>query len=145
MYEIYHLYYCVINKSNSVAISMAGQGNITDSHVKWKVKKKISNDLSPIIHNGLLYVVNDRGNLSCLKASTGVIIWQNRLNGKYGASPIVSDDRIYLFSKKGLCTVLKAGEAFPILAENQLGEGFWASPAVSDLGMECPCTKKLER
>jgi hypothetical protein len=44
---------------------------------------------------------------------------------------IATKDRVYAFDEAGLCTVVKAAPAFEVLAENQFGAGFMASPAVS--------------
>ena len=62
---------------------------------------------------------------------TGKVVWSERLGGHYSASPLAAGGRIYLFSEEGKTTVLAAGREFKKLAENQLGDGFMASPAVS--------------
>ena len=43
----------------------------------------------------------------------------------------VADGRVYLFSEEGRTTVIQDGREFKVLAENQLGDGFMASPAIS--------------
>ncbi len=37
---------------------------------------------------------------------------------------------MYFFNEDGHATVIEAGRALKVLAENQLGDGFMASPAV---------------
>ena len=39
--------------------------------------------------------------------------------------------RVYFFSEDGKTTVIEAGRQYKLLAENQLDDGFMASPAVS--------------
>ena len=114
------------------AISVDGKGDVTDTHVRWKTDKDISNEASPVIQDGLMYVVNDRGSAACYDAVTGQVYWEHRLAGTYGASLIANKDRVYFFSKKGLCTVFATGKTKKILAENVLDDGFKASPAVKD-------------
>jgi hypothetical protein len=53
------------------------------------------------------------------------------VGGNYSASPLYAEGRIYLFSEEGKTTVLEAGREFKVLAENNLADGFMASPAVS--------------
>ena len=54
------------------------------------------------------------------------------IGGTFSASPLVSGNRVYFFDEEGKTTVIEAGPAFKVLAENQLGDGFMASPAAAD-------------
>jgi outer membrane protein assembly factor BamB len=78
----------------------------------------------------LLLMVNDNGVVTCLDAHTGAGVWTARLTDSYSASPIAADGRVYFFSEDGKATVIEAGRAFKVLAENTLDDGFMASPAV---------------
>jgi hypothetical protein len=44
---------------------------------------------------------------------------------------LVAGGRLYFFSEAGKTIVVAAGPEFKQLAENELGDGFMASPAVS--------------
>jgi outer membrane protein assembly factor BamB len=78
----------------------------------------------------MLFMIDDGGIASCLDAGTGEMIWNERVGGNYSASPIHAAGRIYCFSEEGKGTVIEAGREFKMLAENQLEDGFMASPAV---------------
>ena len=69
--------------------------------------------------------------MTCLETAGGKEVWRHRLNGKYAASPIYGDGRLYFFNQEGLATVLKPGRTFETLATNILADGFMASPAVA--------------
>ncbi len=112
------------------AVRTGGKGLITDTHVAWKVKRGISNKPSILLVDGLIYVISDTGIASCIEAKTGDIVWQKRIGGEYTASPVFADGKVWLFSEDGKTTVLKPGRTFEVLAENQLDEGFLASPAI---------------
>jgi len=112
------------------AVRVGGNGLITDSHVVWKVKRGIPNKPSILLVDDLIYVINDTGIASCIEAKTGHNVWQKRIGGEYSASPVYADGKIWLFSEEGKTTVLRTGRRFEVLAENQLDEGFLASPAV---------------
>ena len=58
-------------------------------------------------------------------------VWSERIGGKFAASPIYADGRIYFFDRAGLATVIKPGRELKVLATNKLEDGFMASPAVS--------------
>ncbi len=112
------------------AVRPTGHGDVTESHVVWKIKERVPIESSPIIKNGLIYMVNDRGKLSCIDAKTGQFIWQEKLEGRFGASPVYANGRIYFSNKKGETTVLSEGRACKVLSSNVLNEGFMASPAI---------------
>lgn len=113
------------------AVRTGGKGDVTDTHVAWKLTDDVPLESSPVLVGDLLYIVSDKGVATCLDAKTGRQIWQARLEGRYGASLIHADGRIYCFNKKGKTTVIKPGRTFEVLAESQLDGGFYASAAVA--------------
>lgn len=113
------------------AVRLNGSGNVTNSNVAWKYSKMVPQKPSPLLVDGLLYLVNDSGVVTCLEAKTGTPVWQERMGGRYSASPLYADGRIYCFSEEGRVVVLKPGRKLEILAENQLESGFMASAAVA--------------
>jgi outer membrane protein assembly factor BamB len=79
--------------------------------------------------NGLLYLAADESFVTCVDAASGEVVWNERVGGKYAASPICADGRLYFFSQDGTTIVLKPGRAVEVLATNRLDGGFMASPA----------------
>ena len=118
-------------KSHLLAVREGGVGDITRSHVVWKMTEGVSSESSPVLAEDLLYMVTDLGVLKCLEANTGKIVWSERLEGRYGASLLYADDRIYISSKEGKTTVIKPGRTFQVLAVNELDGFLGASPAVA--------------
>jgi outer membrane protein assembly factor BamB len=109
-----------------------GRGDITDTNIDWSVKKPlVPSRSSPILVDGLLYMVNEAGIVSCVEAKTGELVWQERLGGKYWASPIHASGRLYFFDEAGAGHVIAAGRKWHKLATNHLDDGCRASPAVS--------------
>jgi outer membrane protein assembly factor BamB len=117
-------------KSELWAIRPGGSGDVTDSHVAWKVKRNVPTRSSPVLVNELLFMVDDGGIASCLDARTGKEVWNERIGGTYSAAPITGGGRVYFFSEDGKTTVVAANREFKVLATNELGDGFMASPAV---------------
>ncbi|MGA2035657.1 MAG: PQQ-binding-like beta-propeller repeat protein, partial [Thermoguttaceae bacterium] len=118
-------------RSELWAVRPDGRGDVTKSHVVWKVAKAAPFIPSPTVAGDLVYTVNDAGILSCIEARSGEIVWQHRLGGQYSASPLAADGRVYFFAQAGKTTVIEAGRAYKELAVNELEAGFMASPAVS--------------
>ncbi len=98
--------------------------------VVWKSKRGIPKKPSLILHNGLLFGIEDGGVATCWDAKTGDVVWNERLGGNHSSSPILADGRLYFFTEEGKALVVAAAREFKKLAENSLGDGFMASPAV---------------
>jgi outer membrane protein assembly factor BamB len=113
-----------------VAVRPDGTGDITDTAVEWSSRKSVPKRPSQLLVGDLYYMINDDGVATCLDAKTGDQIWSERLEDKFWASPVCVEGRIYCFGQNGLCPVLAAGREFKLLAENRLGDGYNASPAV---------------
>lgn len=108
-----------------------GAGDVTDSHVAWRVTgKDVPLTPSPVVVNGLLYMLADHGALTCLEATSGKTVWREMIGGSYLASPIQDGQRIYFFGNSGKTTVIRAGRTYEKLAESKLAGSFMASPAV---------------
>jgi outer membrane protein assembly factor BamB len=118
-------------KTQLLGVRVDGQGDVTDTHVAWHFDTSVARTASPILVDGLLYMVADDGTTHCLEAATGTQVWRQRLPGKYAASPIYGDGRLYFCSQQGVTTVVKPGRTFESLATNTLEGSFMASPAVS--------------
>ncbi len=111
------------------AIKAGGSGDVT-ADVKWKVRTNVPAKPSLALVDGLIYMVNDTGVLQAIDAKTGEQVWQAKLEGKYTASPVVADGKIYFCSEDGKVTVIEPGRTFKVLGESRFGERMLASPAV---------------
>jgi outer membrane protein assembly factor BamB len=118
------------NTGQVLAVKPDGRGDVTATHVAWRVTRGAPKKPSMLLLGDLLLMVNDSGVVTCLDAHTGAEVWMARLTDSYSASPIAADGRVYFFSEDGKATVIEAGRTFKKLAENTLDEGFMASPAV---------------
>ena len=118
-------------KKEMWAVKTDGAGDISDTGVVWKLRTHVGRYSSPLLVDGLIYMAAEESFVSCFEASTGNVIWTERVGGKFAASPVYADDRLYFFNQEGQTTVLKPGRAFEVLATSELEDGFMASPAVS--------------
>ncbi len=129
-----HLAYIVTGlvKKEMWAVKTDGAGDVTDSAVVWRLKTHVGRYASPLLVDGLIYMAAEESFISCFEAATGDVVWTERVGGKFAASPVYADGRLYFFNQEGKTTVLKPGRTFEVLATNSLADGFMASPAVSD-------------
>ena len=102
--------------------------------VAWTAPKGSPYTPTPIIVDGLLYILADNGVLSCFDLATGEAVYQQRVapdGGSYSASPVAADGRLYLASEDGAIQVVKTGREFELLANNPMGEVLMATPAIA--------------
>jgi outer membrane protein assembly factor BamB len=115
-----------------LAIRPEGKGDITRTHVVWRLDRGVPLTSSPIVAGDHLYMASDTGVLSCVEAVTGKLVWQQRLPGNYSASPVMAGGLIYFSSEEGVTTVIRPGAAFERVAANVLDAPILASMAVAD-------------
>jgi outer membrane protein assembly factor BamB len=118
-------------KSEILGIRPDGKGDVSGSHVVWRFGgKDVPTTPSPVVIDDLLYMVSNRGTITCLEVDTGKPVWRERVGGNYIASPVYCGDRIYFFGNTGKTKVIGTGKTYELLAENRLDAGFMASPAI---------------
>jgi outer membrane protein assembly factor BamB len=115
-----------------LVLKAGGRGDVTRSHVLWSFDS--GPDVpTPVTDGTYVYSVNDRGIMFCLEARTGKEIYgRQRLRpGTYSGSPVLADGKIYITNEDGVTSVVKAGPAFQLLAENEFDDYSLSSPAIS--------------
>jgi outer membrane protein assembly factor BamB len=117
-------------RAELLAIRLGGEGDVTGTHVAWQSARNVPLNPSPLLLDGLLYLINGGGILTCLEAASGREVWQERLEGPFSASPVLVEGRIFLFNEVGKAWVLEPGRRFAKVAQNQLESGLMGSPAV---------------
>jgi outer membrane protein assembly factor BamB len=114
------------------AIRPGGHGDVTATHVAWKLRhRSVAQLASPLMVGDEVYMVSTNGIVTCLDARTGKLHWSERLPGEFSASPVHAGARIYLVNEDGVTTVLAPGRTFRKLAVNRLDGKTQASPAVA--------------
>jgi outer membrane protein assembly factor BamB len=128
------LVYCDGGRGSfGVCVDPTGEGDVTKSHLKWKVAQVPEGFSSPVIVGEYVYRVHNPGILKCWKLDGGEEVINERLNGvSTASSPFATPDGRIYFASAGKSFVLKAGTKLDILATNDLGDASEAAPAVSE-------------
>lgn len=117
--------------SRICAVRLGGRGDVTKTHTVWESRQDVPKMSSMLYVASRLYLATETGVAKCFQAATGEVLWRERLGGKFSASPVWADGRIYFLAENGKMTVVEDGPAFKIVAQNELGEKCCASPAIS--------------
>jgi outer membrane protein assembly factor BamB len=125
--------------AGSLAIRAGGEKDVTKSHLVWTGRNS-SYVATPVLSEGRLYWVDDRGTAQCIDAATGQSVYRQRLpiEGKRDrpvyASPVLADGRLYLVTRGNGAFVLSPGTALEIVAQNRFesdDSDFNGTPAIS--------------
>lgn len=125
------------------AIDPTGKGDVTETHVKWMYEDEVPQIPTPVIVDGKMYMVHDRGMVTCLDAMTGKPVWKHKLKGNFNSSPVYAAGNIYFINVKGVCTIIKPGDSFQQVAENDIDETVKAVPVFVDDKMVLRTGKNL--
>jgi len=114
-----------------LAIRPGGEGNVTQTHIAWRTTEGAAYVPSPIILGGYFLIIADSGIAHCFEAATGKQLWKERL-GEEHASLVSACGRVYFLNDRGVMNVVVPGPRFERLAQNEIGEKCFASPAISE-------------
>ena len=115
-----------------LAIRTGGRGDVSKTHILWRVGSGAPYISSLVYYEGLVYMANGMGIVTAVDASSGQRVWQERIGGIYSASPVAAGGRIYLLNESGETVVIRAGTECRVVARNPLEERVVASPAISN-------------
>jgi outer membrane protein assembly factor BamB len=115
------------------AIRADGSGELDEKALAWKTDRGAPYTTTPILYDGVLYVLTDNGILSAYDPKNGERIYQQRIAGGAGfsASPVAANGCLYLSSEDGDVYVVRAGRTYELLGANRMGEPLMATPAIS--------------
>jgi outer membrane protein assembly factor BamB len=108
---------------------------MTEENVVWRYHRSVPQLPSPLLYQGVLYMINDGGIATSFRPSTGEVIERGRIRGavdSYYASPVAADGKIFFVSEMGKVAVVRPGGGFEVLALNDLGSPAYATPAIAD-------------
>lgn len=121
-------------EKRTLAIKLGGTGDVTATHVAWKYEKGTAYVASPILYGDYIYLLSDKGLLTCLDAKTGEVKYEGGRvpnPATFMSSPVAFDGKILISSEDGDTYVVKAGPTHEILRTNSLAEPIYSTPALA--------------
>ncbi|HKX29967.1 MAG TPA: PQQ-binding-like beta-propeller repeat protein [Blastocatellia bacterium] len=119
-----------------MAIKLGGSGDISGSErLAWQYAKGLAYVPSSILYGDYVYLMTDRGLLTCLDARTGKVVYEGGrlpVPATFTGSPVAFDDKLLLTSEDGDTYIIKAGPKHEVLSTNSVGEPVYSSLAISD-------------
>ena len=124
-------------RQGTIALRAGGKGDVTQTNVLWS-SQNASYVPSPVVRDGHLFFVSDQGYATCLEATTGKLVYKERLPGVSGGKPfyasvVLANEHLYAVSRRAGTFVLAATQQFALVAQNKLagdGSDFNGTPAI---------------
>ena len=119
----------------AMAIPLGGTGEVAETNLLWKFTKGTAYVPSPILYGDYVYLITDRGIMTCLEAKTGKVMYEGGrvpIPATFTGSPIAFDGKILLTSEDGDTFIIKAGPKHEVIGTNSIDEPVYSSPAISD-------------
>ena len=124
-------------------------GKTSNHYVAWSLPQGGPYHPSPVLYDGLFYVLYDRGFITCHDAKTGEEVYGKRRievgSGGFTSSPWAYNGRVFCLSENGDTYVIQAGPDFKVVGKNSLGEMCMATPAIADSSLILRTYSKLFR
>ena len=92
-----------------VCIDGRGRGDVTATHELWRYDA-LCGYASPALADGVLYAIDNSGNLHALDADSGQRLWHRNLGTVGRGSPVVADGKLYATTVNGRLHILRPGE-----------------------------------
>ena len=115
-------------KTELFAVDVTGDGDVTDTHVRWTSSRGVPKKPSLVLHDGLIYMIDDSGVMSCLD-QRGEPVWKKRIGGNHSASPTIAGNHLIVASQEGVVTILSLGRQSDVIGKIDMGDRIMASPA----------------
>ena len=100
--------------------------------VAWEYTDILPSVASPLATERYVFLATAGGQVVCLNAATGAVVWQHDFKTGFYASPLLAGDRVYLLDTEGNMQIFKAGQEFQAIGSPSLGEKTVATPAILD-------------
>ena len=111
------------------------EGATSNAHIAWSHPRDGGYMCTPLVYQGLVYIVKFNGVVSVYDAKTGERKYQDRFaagTSAFTASPVAANGYVYFANEDGQVFVVKAGPTFEIIATNDMGSAVLATPAISE-------------
>lgn len=128
-----------------IAVDPSGSGDVTKTHLKWRVPRIAPDMPSLSIHEGHVYSISKRAVISRVDLKTGEVVNKVRAKGNFSSSPLLAADHLYFGSREGTLAVFECNQEMKRVAISKLGDQIMASPVLIDNDLLIRTSEKLIR
>lgn len=115
-----------------LALKPSGQGQLSESAVLWKYPRGVPYVSTPLLDQGILWMVKDGGIVTKLDAADGRVLQEERVTGigSYFASPVAGDGKVYFASEPGTVSIVASQTDWKVISSHEFREKIYATPVI---------------
>jgi outer membrane protein assembly factor BamB len=115
-----------------LALKPSGRGDVTDTALAWKYQRGVPYVATPLVHNGIVWMVKDGGIVTKLDGASGRLLQEERLPGMggYFASPVTGDGKVFFAGESGTVSILADETEWRVISSHDFHEKIYATPAI---------------
>jgi len=126
---------CPYARGGNLSGVLYGSGIADENRLAWQ-RTDIGSDVpTPVWAGERAYVCGDKGEITCIQASTGKTLWSHSLpknRNAFSASPVIAGGNLYFLREDGLAFVIRDADQFELVSENQLDTNTVSTPVAID-------------
>ena len=127
-----HTVFVANEYATATAVRLSASGDAVQSEIAWQWDEILPEVASPTSSDQYFYMATSMGDVVCLGAASGKIVWTHEFDQGFYSSPIRVGDRIYVTDMKGTTYIFGTGAAFELIGAPKLSEPVFATPAYLD-------------
>ena len=140
VFDVERLYVAGVKEIRALDLSKLGTGS---DPILWSKSILGEKSSTPVVIDGLMFLVMENGKAFCLEAKTGEILWKERLQGRYFSSVVAMGNQVLFTNESGKTTIVAIDKEFRQLAKNTLDESVYATFVPVDNQLFVRTTKYL--
>ncbi|MBI2946868.1 MAG: PQQ-binding-like beta-propeller repeat protein [Verrucomicrobia bacterium] len=115
-----------------LALKPSGRGDLTEKALLWKHPRGAPYVATPLLDNGILWMVKDLGIVTKLDAVSGRVLSEERVPGigSYYASPVTGDGKVYFASELGVASIVANQPGWRVISSHDFKEKIYATPVI---------------
>ncbi len=126
---------CPYARGESLTAVRLADGLDENARIAW-VRNDLGTDVpTPSVNGEKLYLLGDKGAVSCIDSQTGKTLWSGNLprhRMNYSSSPVYADGKLYCTREDATTFVVDVNDGFKLLAENKVEGQTVATPLLQD-------------
>ena len=116
-----------------LAIKPVGRGELDEKTIVWKHSRGIPYVATPVLDQGVLWMVKEGGIVTKLDAASGELLQEERVPGfgNYFASPVAGNGMVYFASESGTVSIVASERAWRLISSHDFHEKIYATPCLN--------------
>ena len=97
--------------------------------ILWQYDEFLPDITSPLAAEERFYILTSAGDMICLDAQTGEVLWEQMVDEGFSSSPVLVGDRVYAIDLGGVVKIFEESGEYKEIASIEMGEPVYATPA----------------